>query len=210
MNTKLTKHPRMIAALVLTALAPLTSYGVIAGSAHDFSAAAWNTTGAGQLCKACHTPHNAQSTQLIPLWNHTATTTVFGLYTSNTLQAVPGQPAGISKACLSCHDGTVALDSFGNATGTRLMTAGAHLIGTSLSDDHPVSFAYDAALVTADGGVGLVSPTSTSFVDVARTVPLFAGKMECASCHNVHDNTINKFLRKSNTGSALCLTCHIK
>ena len=207
MSTQLTKHLLFKAALVLTAMVPLASYGGITGTAHDLSTAGWGIT---EVCIACHTPHNAQSTQLIPLWNHTATTTVFGLYTSNTLQAVPGQPAGISKACLSCHDGTVALDSFGNATGTHLMTAGAHLIGTDLSDDHPVSFTYDAALVTLDGGVGLVSPTSTSFVDVARTVPLFAGKMECASCHNVHDNTIDKFLRKSNTGSALCLTCHIK
>ena len=101
MNTKLTKHPRMIAALVLTALAPLTSYAAagITGTKHDFKGEAWNT--GGQICIACHTPHNAKTTQLIPLWNHTATTTVFGLYTSNTLQAVPGQPAGISKACLS-------------------------------------------------------------------------------------------------------------
>ena len=208
MSTQLTKHLLFKAALVLTALVPLASYGGITGTAHDLSTQLWNTS--GQICIVCHTPHNAQATQLSPLWNHAATATSFTLYTSNTLLAVPGQPAGISKACLSCHDGTIALSSMGSATGGADRITAANLIGTSLSDDHPVSFAYDAALVTADGGVGLVSPTSTSFVDAARTVPLFAGKMECASCHNVHDNTIDKFLRKSNTGSALCLTCHIK
>jgi len=39
---------------------------------------------------------------------------------------------------------------------------------------------------------------------------LFAGTMECASCHDVHDNGIAPFLRLSNDASAMCLTCHNK
>ena len=40
---------------------------------------------------------------------------------------------------------------------------------------------------------------------------LFAGQMECSSCHDVHDELGNTaLLRKSNTQSALCLTCHDK
>ena len=208
MSTQLTKHLLFKAALVLTALVPLASYGGITGTAHDLSTQLWNTS--GQICIVCHTPHNAQATQLIPLWNHAATATSFTLYTSNTLLAVPGQPAGISKACLSCHDGTIALDSFGNVTGTNFMTPGTHVIGAGakLNDDHPVSFTYDAALATADGG--LVSPPNANFVDATLKVPLFAGKMECASCHDVHSNANAPFLRKSNAASALCLTCHIK
>ena len=34
--------------------------------------------------------------------------------------------------------------------------------------------------------------------------------VECASCHDAHNNTLGNFLRKANTGSAMCLTCHIK
>jgi predicted CXXCH cytochrome family protein len=193
-----------MAALALAALAPLTSYGAIAGTAHDLSAKAWGST---ETCVFCHTPHNAKAAQIVPLWNHTATAATFTLYTSSTLTATVGQPAGISKACLSCHDGTVAMDSFGANAGTHMMT-GAAMVGTNLSDDHPISFTYDTALATSDAG--LVSPASTSFVDAAHSVPLFAGKMECASCHDVHNNTSAPFLRKSNNGSALCLTCHNK
>ena len=39
---------------------------------------------------------------------------------------------------------------------------------------------------------------------------LFNGKVECSSCHLVHDPSIPPFLRKSNAGSQLCLTCHVK
>ena len=206
-----------LATLVLTALAPLTSYGVIAGSAHDFSAATWNTgTGAGQLCKACHTPHNAKvgALQIVPLWNHETTAiAAFTLYnTANSggntsLNAVTTQPTGSSKACMSCHDGTVALSSMGSTTGGVDRISTANLIGTDLSNDHPISFTYDAALATADGG--LVSPPSVSLV--VAGVPLFAAKMECASCHDAHNTLgIAKLLRVSNVGSALCLKCHNK
>jgi len=34
--------------------------------------------------------------------------------------------------------------------------------------------------------------------------------VECASCHNPHDNSLGNFLRRANAGSASCLSCHIK
>ena len=192
-------------ALIALVTTPLTIRAAgITGTAHDLSGRGWGST---EKCIFCHTPHNAKAASNGPLWNHAATATTFTLYASSTLNSTPGQPGASSMACLSCHDGTVALDSYGTATGTNMLT-GSKMLGTSLSDDHPISITYDAALATADGE--LVAPTSASSVDVANTVPLFAGKMECASCHDVHDNTFTKFLRKSNTGSALCLTCHVK
>jgi predicted CXXCH cytochrome family protein len=46
---------------------------------------------------------------------------------------------------------------------------------------------------------------------VAAGLPLFtASTMQCATCHNVHDNTNVPFLRINNAASALCTTCHIK
>lgn len=200
----------MIAALVLTALAPLTSYGApgITGTKHDFKAELWNA--GGQICIACHTPHNAKSVQLIPLWNHTATgTTTFPVYASGTLTATGlTQPLGVSKACLSCHDGTIAVESFVGATGTttKLIT-GAALIGTTLVDDHPVGFTYNAQLVTNDTINGVVGLKDPSLIGL----PLFGGQMECATCHDVHNaSDIPKFLRSTNAASALCLKCHIK
>jgi predicted CXXCH cytochrome family protein len=40
---------------------------------------------------------------------------------------------------------------------------------------------------------------------------LSSGKMQCSSCHDVHNSAgVLGLLRKSNAGSALCLTCHHK
>src|SRR5512139_3263798 len=72
-----------------------------------------------QICQPCHTPHNADSTaQGAPLWNHEVTTASFQPYASPTLDASVGQPSGVTKLCLSCHDGTVAIDSFAGQTGS--------------------------------------------------------------------------------------------
>jgi predicted CXXCH cytochrome family protein len=189
------------AALVFAAQ---TAQAGISGSPHDFSGRAWGTT---ETCIFCHTPHNAKATQLAPLWNHNSSTATYTLYTSATLNAVQTQPAGTTKACLSCHDGTVAIDTYGaRVTGTTSVTGLAN-VGTDLSNDHPVSFPYTAALVTANGG-GLASPLTAS--QVVAGIPLFNTNLECASCHAVHDNTVPNFLRASNAGSALCLKCHIK
>ena len=185
------------------------------GSDHDFSSQAWNTT--GELCIPCHTPHNGLS-QLVPLWNHATTqVTTFVPYASPTLDATVGQPAAASKACLSCHDGTVALDSFsGNTSGTSFIEGGANF-GSDLSNDHPISFAYDTALATSDGE--LSDPATTTVAALGgQTIDsgmLIGGQLECASCHDVHVNKgdatgTNAMLIVDNAGSALCLTCHDK
>lgn len=203
-------HWKILAALpifALAALAPTRANATIVGSPHDFSSVV-SFGSNGQVCVFCHTPHNSATgaNQIVPLWNHTTTTATFTLYTSASLNAAPGQPDSNSKACLSCHDGTVAIDAFGGRTGTVVVT-GSRLLSTDLSNDHPISFTYDAALATADGG--LVTPASASAVSAG--IPLFAGKLQCASCHQVHDNsTYQPFLRDSRVGSAICLRCHTK
>lgn len=189
---------------------PTVHAGSIVGTKHDLSAYGW---GSDQTCIFCHAPHNAQSSQSAPLWNHAATTATFDLYgqggSSPTFNATAtiSQPVGTTKACLSCHDGTVAMDTFGTRTGTHKL-GGTSKLGTDLRNDHPVSFTYDAALATADGQLAV--PVSSSWVDAGRRIPLFNAKLECASCHNVHDDTHTPFLRKNNAGSALCLSCHSK
>lgn len=192
-----------------------TANATIVGTSHDFSAEAWDVE--GEICNACHTPHNAIST-MVPLWNHTTTTAVFTPYTSTgTLDAtdVDATLGNESKACLSCHDGTVALDSYGGATGATTMT-GFALVGNDLSNDHPVGFTYNAALATADGEledpVTAASPITGSTGTIATDMLYGASndQLECASCHDVHDNTNGSFLIASNAVSALCLSCHIK
>ena len=189
----------------------------ITGSAHDFSAYGWS---GGRICIVCHTPHGADKTVTdAPLWNHAVTTATYTVYSGSTLNATVGQPTGVSKLCLSCHDGTVAIDSYGGNTGTTLVDAinPAANTGTDLADDHPISFAYDSALAAADGE--LVDPSADGDTDpntvgmAAPFLPLFNGSMQCASCHDVH-NTVSagnpSLLLKTTAGSAICLTCHQK
>lgn len=205
-GTKVRKIGLLLIVVAALALVPAVSWAQITGTAHDLSGAGLGTD---QKCVFCHTPHNAKSPQLIPLWNHAATTGTFTLYASSSLNATLGQPLGVSKACLSCHDGVTALDAYGTRVGTTTMAAlSTANLGTDLSNDHPVSFAYNAALAGTDGGLNI--PSDASWVDGAHTVPLYAANLECGSCHNVHSNAVDPFLRKSNAGSALCLTCHNK
>ncbi|MBU0663277.1 MAG: cytochrome C [Proteobacteria bacterium] len=193
-----------------------TAPAAITGSKHDFTASGWAD---GQICLPCHAPHNNQNVTGDLLWNHAPTAATYTLYDSPTFDVtVPGQPAALSKFCLSCHDGTVALDAYTNHAGTTFISATPDVgpnFGTNLGNDHPISFLYDAALVTADtatgGGVaGLKAPAAV----IAAGLPLFNGMMECATCHDVHNKHATAagdgLLNVANAGSALCISCHIK
>jgi predicted CXXCH cytochrome family protein len=184
-------------------------FSQITGSAHDFSGKTWNSS--GEICIVCHTPHNAQSVTGSPLWNHSTTSTTFTLYSTSTLDATVGQPSGTSKLCLSCHDGTVAIDNFGGVTSGTNFVGGTDSLGTSLSDDHPVSFTYDNTLASTDGELYNPATQSSGLGGTIDNDMLYAGKVECASCHDVHNSAnITHLLVKSNAASALCLTCHDK
>lgn len=222
MTRKLSSLIRCIGAVVLMTGAGTVTAGVIAGSAHDFSSLAG---AGGNICLPCHTPHRANlSVTDAPLWNHALTTQAYVLYTSPTLNATVGQPGGNSRLCLSCHDGSVAVGNFGTNTGaTNFIAAGAR-IGTgtapniSLRSEHPIGMTYDAALVTADGSLRAVTTaanigagTEQRSGTIASNL-LFGGRMECASCHDVH----NRFVAATGGSmlkiapNALCTTCHAK
>jgi predicted CXXCH cytochrome family protein len=85
------------------------------------------------------------------------------------------------------------------------MPTGPGRLGTDLSDDHPVSFAYTAALAAARGGE-LVSPATLT----GRIKLDASGQMQCTACHDPHDDTNGKFLVVPNQASALCQACHVK
>ncbi len=193
---------------IIIAIGPL-SFSQITGTAHDFSGQGWGTT---EICQPCHTPHNADASIAdAPLWNHETTTTVFTLYTSSTLDAADLiQPDASSKLCLSCHDGTVALENFGGTTtGTNFISTGD--LGTTLTDDHPISFTYNTALATADGGLFDPATATTALGGTISNDLLIGGKLQCASCHDVHNEYNNTSLLKiDNDASVLCLTCHDK
>ena len=195
-------------ALALVAAFTAVSMAGIKNTDHDLS----GTGGTTEICIFCHTPHNADiSVADAPLWNHELTGSTFTPYSSATLTATDvGQPDGISKLCLSCHDGVTNLDAYGGKPGGTIMTGGA-VIGEDLSDDHPISFTYNDALASADGGLWPPSSTNSGLGGTIQADMLFSDKLECGSCHDVHDNTLQPFLRIDNSlESALCLTCHDK
>jgi hypothetical protein len=104
----------------------------VANTKHNLSAnpdIALDPTKGAEICVFCHTPHGGQQ-QLTgqtggapaPLWNRALPDgTTFITYSSPNFDAkgtTAGTPKGVSLACLSCHDGTVAFDSLINAPGS--------------------------------------------------------------------------------------------
>ena len=227
-------------------LSPVVLRAGVLGSPHDFSGESWNIVRSdpNSVCGPCHQPHHADST-VIPLWGHTTSQgpwTMYSTLNSPTFKAAPSQsptPTATSLACLSCHDGTVAVNSYAGKIqgGSAVTITNAAKIGTDLTHTHPISFTYDANLV----GTGpnqdqflynpdttqVLTPSSGPFVpgnDMTINGFLLNGshRLECNSCHDVHnqvgtpyDALNNPFLVKINgtaggKGSLLCRSCHNK
>lgn len=173
----------------------------IIGSDHDLTS---KIAGLTNACIVCHTPHNAQSIPDAPLSNRTAPTGPYTLYSSSTLDATMEQPGGSDLMCLSCHDGTMALDSYGGKTGSQYISGGANL-STNLSNDHPVSFNYPNATML-DSGLAKVTDSKGTGIAPFK---LFGSYVRCSTCHDVHDSAgHSSFLRATNNNS-FCKTCHI-
>jgi predicted CXXCH cytochrome family protein len=170
----------------------------------------------------------------LPLWNHALQpSTAYTMYDNG-----PGAPQSGAKAsqailtgmtpgstsllCLSCHDGSVAVNSYGNTAqkassqsgGGSVMTP-AYQIGKDqyLGNHHPIGFNYDSVaagdLEIRSADTAMLSPTT--FV---RDHLLGSGnqQMECGTCHAVHNkgNSGETLLWRSDQNSELCLTCHDK
>lgn len=205
-------------------------FAYISGSPHDFSGAAGLPAGAqgemdhgaGEICKVCHTPHSALSTE-VPLWRGSlgmsgwsGTNVTYILYSSDTLDAAVSQPLAPSKACLTCHDGAIATGPATGCTACHKNFTGSGK-NTILNNDHPISFIYDTALAQKDAA--LYDPGATAVPILGgktiREGMLYQGRMECTSCHDVHAKkgdsaTVPKLLLVNNNQDKLCLTCHNK
>ncbi len=75
----------------------------------------------GEVCVYCHTPHGANTTIAAPLWNRTNAATTYTVYElTGSLRSgnAVTQPGANSVTCLSCHDGTLAVDSIINMPGS--------------------------------------------------------------------------------------------
>lgn len=88
-----------------------------------------------------------------------------------------------------------------------------------LSDDHPISFSYDAVYAEYQSGPRIDDLRSVAVATAwgGEGVRFFApgNRVECSSCHDPHvnyvaDTAYTPFLIRPNTGSNLCLSCHNK
>lgn len=180
-----------------------------------------------EICVYCHTPQADGSEMTAPLWNQNFNAASYPIYdqlNSSTLTRTMYQPGAASLMCLSCHDGQQAVDAILHTRGS----------GTDLRNTHPVRVTFPAITGV---GTGWKTPTgmtpsgdgTTRFFDDTPNGSLDKNEIrlydsgngvsvECASCHDPHGvpsggssgELLPNFLRKSNTASALCLTCHSK
>jgi predicted CXXCH cytochrome family protein len=120
-------------------------------------------------------------------------------------------------------------------TGTTLA-----MLGADLSNDHPIGIQYCGGGQTAVSPTGackdkdFVAPSNATInsnlvwwvdttggtggtrekTDMILYSRAFTGatgpSVECGSCHDPHSDTNATFLRVSNTGSGVCLSCHVK
>lgn len=83
-----------------------------------------STTGGetGEICIFCHTPHGGDTNAAVPLWNKKlvdpANFKTYDQLGTSTLDAAITKIGSVSLACLTCHDGTQALDNILNAPGS--------------------------------------------------------------------------------------------
>ena len=134
-------------------------------------------SGTAEICVFCHTPHGADTSAAVPLWNRTlpspASFTTYDSLGTSSLDGKTASVGSVSIACLSCHDGVTSMSTVINAPGSGTtgdaawqagtwsganQTAGkiaAGLItniGTDLRNDHPVGIQYGG------GGITLSAP----------------------------------------------------
>jgi len=175
----------------------------------------------------------------LPLWNHELTMnyTQYQMYTNGigaptqgpkALQAQGNMtPGSASLLCLSCHDGSVAVNSYGNpsqvtptnhsvSTGNKFIgQTSPYLIGKDnyLGNHHPIGFDYDQ-VQAVDNEIRPADAADLGAAGKVRDHLYGPGntKLECATCHAVHNkgNTGEALLWRSDQNSRLCLTCHDK
>ncbi|MBF0627069.1 MAG: hypothetical protein HQL91_02505 [Magnetococcales bacterium] len=160
-----------------------SNIGGISNSRHNLTQSTAGVSGAmitvrnnyGEVCVYCHTPHGANTENITaPLWNRTFKANTYQTYDqmgTPSLTATVNAPGVNSLACLSCHDGTVAVDSIINMPGSGQYNAASRT-------------SHQEAFLDSWSGTGS-STTSTKHHALAATSP--GGGVGCLACHSGPD-----------------------
>lgn len=230
-------------ALACVILASGSAFGArvsdVRGTKHNLSAAADGAAYSGgtvptrtvkatsetQVCVFCHTPHGS-TLGVTALWNRTLSTATYTPYTSSSLDASvlqpgdPRDPAGSSKLCLSCHDGTLAIGSVNVLNGLEGQTAAmtgvgsggvmadgsgttsgyTRNLGVSLANDHPISVTYTSALSDRDGEL--------RWVDSNQKYPAASGSIIGPRSAGLKPKAPLEPTGTAGAGQVQCSACH--
>ena len=230
-----------------TALAGIPAGTGVNGSLHDMTLVVKDSADTmGRVCVYCHTPHHAVVTDgsaNLPLWNHALTPddqfTAYTWATPNNSNDgafdIVDPLAGPSRLCMSCHDGSIAVDEHGSAfasPGTGREEGSKGLIGNlgttadgigranltkDLSNTHPIGFDYNeiAAYRNSKSSHGSLSAGGATEI-----VPATYGYANAYQVSNAADGTYN-IISRNDPGSnktigdnlyggniMTCATCH--
>ena len=202
---------------------PTTTYTVY--SSNSLSQTPSQPGAASLVCLSCHDGQQAVDAIMnMPgsgRYSSTPNNAFLQTWAPNPSGLGPFVHVGLKQAeCLACHSSTAGVVG----TGAADFTIAA--IGTDLRDDHPVGVRFPT---TNGTGTDWKTPNSnaagTKFFDEDADGRMEKGEIrlyganasvECGSCHDPHGVASSgslfnaTFLRKSNAGSAVCLTCHSK
>ncbi|MCW8895586.1 cytochrome c3 family protein [Sulfurimonas sp.] len=199
-----------------------------------------------EVCVFCHIPHFSQSVGK-PLWNRSMPTTEYVMYDSDYLRrmgypaiasdlgSANDTPGALSRQCLSCHDGTIAvgavsklrrdydgsstIDMSGDAPDGTIPDTATGFIGADLSNHHPVGIIYDPTVSKTFGNGGIRGMELKAVPDSSVKLYEYAGYsgkyVECSSCHDPHKDN-SKFLHVDSGANHAqnfvntCTACHEK
>jgi len=173
-------------AVAVVGMASLPAQAQITGTKHNLGSTGTGVnkfSGTAEICVFCHTPHGADNSAAVPLWNRKlgltapATYTTYDSLGTSTLDGKVAPVGSVSIACLSCHDGTQSMSAVINAPGSglagdatwiagtwtganqtlgKLNATAVTNLGTDLSNDHPIGIQYGG------GGVTVTNPTAAT------------------------------------------------
>ena len=194
----------LVAALTLVTLGVMSWTNVqaaVQNTPHNLSGAVGPTQGPGpntypntaEICVFCHTPHGGSDTAEVPLWNRATPNPGYITYAtlnSATMEAAEAPVGSVSIACLSCHDGTQAMDTLLNEPGSGAVVVGfsggtwngadrpqgiANL-DIDLTNDHPIGIQYGGGGIQ-EGAQANATPNDPDFnlteTDVLNTTPVW-------------------------------------